>query len=726
MKKSLILIPILFVSLILKAQTPKNLDFEIIENNKAKDWAIIGSEDYSASIDSITVKSGNYAGMLSSNDKDANVKAWAYTIPANFEGGQIKLTGYIKTENVSSGHAGVWMRLDPNIGADIMEDKGITGTTDWKKYEITLDLTRETESITIGGILVGKGKMWVDDLEITINGNPIEEAKQKEPSLADKDNEFNNGSNITISKLNKNSLANLAFLGRVWGFLKYYHPEAAKGNINWDYELFRVLPNYLKVKNIAERDAVILRWIEGLDEIPPCKSCKPVNKEAFITPDLEWLNGSDVSKKLSDNLSYIKNNRFQGKHYYVRANLGVDNSVFTNERIYTDIPKNDQGFKLLAVYRYWNMVQYFFPYKHKTDQDWNTVLPEMITKIMQATNDVEYHLTLLEMAIKIDDSHGRFSTPELKDYFGTNQVPFKFKIIDNQLIVTKLINKDLAVIDDVKVGDVIKTINGTTVSKLLKDYSKYIWASNPSVKKRNSKHVIFKGNNDSVAITFERDGKTNSKVIKKSHPDKINAITEKQKKWKILENNIGYIDMGLLKIKEVKGAMEDLKNTKGIIFDIRNYPNGTWGDISKYLNTNAVEFVKFTIPDFSYPGTFIWTDNYRCGGGAADIQYKGKVVIIVDETTQSHAEYTTMALQTAKDAVVVGSQTSGADGNVSDMPMVRGHSAGMTGIGVYYPDGKETQRIGIVPDIKVLPTIKGIRAGIDEPLEKAIEVINSK
>jgi len=45
-------------------------------------------------------------------------------------------------------------------------------------------------------------------------------------------------------------------------------------------------------------------------------------------------------------------------------------------------------------------------------------------------------------------------------------------------------------------------------------------------------------------------------------------------------------------------------------------------------------------------------------------------------------------------------------------------------MGVYYPDGQQTQRIGIVPDIVVKPTIKGIQEGRDELLEKAIEIIN--
>ena len=46
-------------------------------------------------------------------------------------------------------------------------------------------------------------------------------------------------------------------------------------------------------------------------------------------------------------------------------------------------------------------------------------------------------------------------------------------------------------------------------------------------------------------------------------------------------------------------------------------------------------------------------------------------------------------------------------------------------IGVYYPNGEETQRIGIVLDVEVNQTIQGVREDRDELLEKAIELINS-
>ena len=47
----------------------------------------------------------------------------------------------------------------------------------------------------------------------------------------------------------------------------------------------------------------------------------------------------------------------------------------------------------------------------------------------------------------------------------------------------------------------------------------------------------------------------------------------------------------------------------------------------------------------------------------------------------------------------------------------------ISGIGIFYPDGKPTQRIGIIPDLEIKPTIAGIRAGRDEVLEAAIHQI---
>jgi C-terminal processing protease CtpA/Prc len=174
----------------------------------------------------------------------------------------------------------------------------------------------------------------------------------------------------------------------------------------------------------------------------------------------------------------------------------------------------------------------------------------------------------------------------------------------------------------------------------------------------------------------------------------------------------------------VDAAMAEVMTTKAIIFDIRNYPNGTMYQISNYLNPHKVNFVNFTEPNLDYPGDFTWVKIYETGTENPDY-YQGRVILLFDERTLSHAEFTCMALETAPDATKIGSQTAGADGNVSWVYFPGTIYTYFTGLGVYYPDGSPTQRIGIVPDIEVHPTVQGIQSGRDEVLEFAIQFIEN-
>ena len=82
-----------------------------------------------------------------------------------------------------------------------------------------------------------------------------------------------------------------------------------------------------------------------------------------------------------------------------------------------------------------------------------------------------------------------------------------------------------------------------------------------------------------------------------------------------------------------------------------------------------------------------------------------------------------MAFRSAHESLVVGSTTAGADGNVSHFVLPGELGSMISGIGVFYPNKAATQRIGIVPNVIVNPTIAGIRAGRDEVLEEALRQI---
>jgi C-terminal processing protease CtpA/Prc len=136
---------------------------------------------------------------------------------------------------------------------------------------------------------------------------------------------------------------------------------------------------------------------------------------------------------------------------------------------------------------------------------------------------------------------------------------------------------------------------------------------------------------------------------------------------------------------------------------------------------NETPFARFTNGDLSTPGAFHWMPPISLKPETP--HYSGRVVILVDEVSLSQAEYTSMAFRASPRALVVGSTTAGADGNVSPFALPGGLNTMISGIGVFYPDKKPTQRIGILPDVEVKPTIAGIRSGRDEVLEEAVRQI---
>lgn len=97
---------------------------------------------------------------------------------AKAAGHKIKFSGAIRTENLTGGWAGLWWRADgPNgkqLGFDNMQGRGPTGTTDWKRYEIALDIPADTVNINFGVLMPGTGSAWFDDLRIEIDGAPYD------------------------------------------------------------------------------------------------------------------------------------------------------------------------------------------------------------------------------------------------------------------------------------------------------------------------------------------------------------------------------------------------------------------------------------------------------------------------------------------------------------------------------------------------------------------------
>ena len=533
-------------------------------------------------------------------------------------------------------------------------------------------------------------------------------------------------SQITFGYAKITETEKLAATCKVWGFLKYYHPKVAGGEVNWDNQLLEKLPKIEKAQTKEEFSLILENWI---DELGPIKEVAPIaipKEIEFFDKnfDLSWFNAKLFSKKLSKKLKFIEENRFQGEQYYVGTMSGEN--VFVKNENFKDFNYNEKNSRVIAAFMYWNLIEYFFPYKYVMDQNWDVTLQKMLPELTEAKNEDDFFIAMKKLSVLLNDSHAIwFIYPKEK---AINFFPAQGKIIDEKIIVTEIFADSLAKADDIKIGDIITKINGKTINEIIAANRNLVNCSNEAAYLNYLAKSVLSGAPDTVELEFQKEGKAIKKTINWysyyiSHSNE-NKKGVKKEKFKLLDNNIGYVNMGLLKVQHVPSMISKLKSAKAIVFDMRNYPNATFEEVSNFLNAKEEPFALYAAPDLNYPGKYKWVGPHRSGKENPDY-YKGKVVLLLNENSESQAEWTAMCFQTAGNTTIVGSQTSGADGNVTDLTIIRGIHTRFSGIGVYYPDKRETQRIGIVPDIEVKPTIKGIQEGRDEVLDRALVFIET-
>ena len=529
---------------------------------------------------------------------------------------------------------------------------------------------------------------------------------------------------------------NLELMGRIWGFLKYHHPAITAGEYDWDHELIRILPDYVKAKTNQERDKILINWINSLGQIRQCNSCESVNSKAFLKPDITWFTQYGISKPLQDKLHYIFANRSQGEQFYVGLQKGAGNPVFRNENSYPKMAYPDVGYRLLALYRHWNIIHYFFPYTYLMDKEWQSVLPDSINSFIMAKTELEYELAVLRIVEAVQDSHAGFYGDKVFEERGQYYPSVVTRFIEGKLVVTDYYtkyknNKEFQSLSSgLEIGDVIITIDGESVDKLVEARLPFYPASNYSGKLRRIAPDLLRSKSDNITITYKRDKEEKTQKIQLFSRQKLGIFDyfkkEKQgRSYTSLKPDIGYVTLKKIQKNDVEIIKDKFRKTKGIIIDIRNYP-ATFVPflLGSFFVKNVTPFAKFSRVNINTPGEFSITEpNYL---SMERVGYQGKLVVLVNEYSISQSEYTAMAFRAGQNTTIIGSQTAGADGNVSRLSLPGGIRTAISGIGVYYPDGGETQRVGIVPDIEILPTIAGVRAGRDEVLEKAIEVIEAE
>lgn len=146
-----------------------------------KGWFKAGSDPskYEMSVDKGSGQNGKNAATIQSIEKNINGfgTLMQNCLPEKYLGKRIRMSGYMKSQDVKE-WAGFWLRVDDSnskqpLSFDNMKDRAINGTSDWKKYEIILDVPTNASNIAYGALISGTGKIWFDDLNFEIVDNSV-------------------------------------------------------------------------------------------------------------------------------------------------------------------------------------------------------------------------------------------------------------------------------------------------------------------------------------------------------------------------------------------------------------------------------------------------------------------------------------------------------------------------------------------------------------------------
>jgi len=543
---------------------------------------------------------------------------------------------------------------------------------------------------------------------------------------------------LTISGYTQSSISHerLLTLTRAYGVIKYYNNE--KDDKYLDDELTRVFshlnePTYdndrfnSDFKNLLPSDQRSLNSSSALQVQNPFNQFE--GKDHVSTIDFSWIDQdkllSDDNKKLLQQLidshKKVSNSNIKKKFVFVHHENDELDSLSDSDRY------------LLGLIKYWNVIEYFFPYKVLMDADWDTVFYDAIPDFHLIKSDENYLTMLKKLSAKLNDSHVDVEDDRINDY-NVSKLPFSITEAENKLVI-RSINDSLSNLYHVKTGDIVEVLDGKNYSELWQEFSELVSYSTPQAGRSNFKIYLWHRFNDNDSIIQATIKSNNSihqesiKTIKLEDFRKFRPWTEHKGGFRSINDKIGYIEYSDFNYSDLGKAIRKLKRKDYLILDCRGYNYGLSSlRLLNFLGYTKTPLAKYYKSNLDYPGIFDNPKKVRLRIlPKLRSTYKGKVIVLINEEALSAMESLLMAIEIRRsDVVFIGSPTQGCNGEMNLMELPGERKVWFTGGGDWrYPDGSQFQRIGIQPDIHVEPTIESIINNEDIILNRAIEYINN-
>lgn len=754
----------------------RNLDFEAGGTGIPAGWnepdatPVAASPLYELGVDDDHSHGGKYSLRMAFRGEARHMTAdygrLRQAVPADaFRGKCVRLTGWLRTSEISGGFAGLFLRIDghePNgaLVLDNMSSYGLSGTNKWTQCEITLKTPDEAQRITFGVSLVGNGIVWADDLNLA--------AVECDTSAVD-----------PPRALEGRALDNLVAFTRLLGYVRYFHPSDQAAAADWDAF---AIDGVRAVEAAASPDA-LARALQDLFakvaptvrvvvtgtklELPPELATPPTGNHRILAWEhlgcgigtanggqaykservpcgggmlLRWLGGKAHSNppKIDEPwtvdlpggvtvavpLALYADDGGTLPHAATptsspAAALASDKTEVA-PGVVRRVSANLRATRLAAVALAWNVPQHFYPYFDVVKTDWDAALREALQSAAVDPDEQAFLATLRRLIAALHDGHGRVGHVADRN---NATLPIALDFVDQDVVVTR-VHESLEGQADIKPGDVIEAFNGQPTAEVVAKAEKLISAATPQwMRDRLTFDLRLGPRGETCVLRLRRDGTATHDVtltyggefVAEKRPEKIAE----------LRPGVWYIDIDRIDDKAFNDALDDLKEARGLIFDLRGYPNQLSTVVLSHLIDDKIDSPRWNTPIVTRPDrqNLDWQFNNWPVPPIAPRLTKN-VAFITGGGAISYAETYMGMVENYKLGQIVGEATAGTNGNVNPFTLPGGYTVYWTGMKVLKQDGSQHHGVGIQPTVPVKRTLAGIRAGRDEFLDRALELVS--
>ncbi|MCL5992223.1 MAG: S41 family peptidase [Bacteroidetes bacterium] len=588
-----------------------------------------------------------------------------------YRGKRISFNAYVKADVIPpSGQVHLAIRIDKDenqvIYTGTMFDNPITKNS-WEKYGIEANVPDNASTLRIGLVLIGEGKAWFDDTQISIieSGKSVKNFDPRNNGFEDSDT------------------------GKIVNGWFFHIPSEEAG----------YYANVVKnEKKSGDKSLMIYS-----DELTGIKL--PKVGEVFVGKLSDRIAFSMPLTCFADTLGSLPRPKTA-----LKLNASKEANFIING--------NDRTSRLAIVAMLWNIFRHFSVYDGEAEIT-DGLLDKYLAKAALDKNKDEFLITLKMMTAELNDDQARVWAGFEKTDYG---LPFLWKYIDGKLVIYKVFGNNPYVFP----GDIVTEIDGKPMEQVIKEFSNLYCGENSDWIIIRGLAELRAGNKNSKILLkiksasgppFEQEFSRNM-LLSETVETKLPAIAE-------LKKGIYYIDLTRVNDEIVGKNIYNLLKGQGVIFDIRGFSPLSPAFLGSFLNQseNSINWRLpiFTIPDHKFISYQVLTKMISPKGPGM----KYNITFVADDRTYGNSEALLTLARYYRIGNIVGSPTAGMAAEVIGFRLPGDYYFTMTGLIGIAPDGKEINRKQIIPDIEAKQTLEGLVNGRDDALERAIKFIET-